>query len=196
MEQRIRFIDAPPQEITLRKYTDEIIERLSAAIEPDTDAGETPLLPIIERFRPKGSTSEVLFRTVRPCQGTGKSHVSHVVLDSTWENTVAYQLERFENVISYVRNDHLDFVIPYVFDGVRHPYTPDFLIRLKRQDGLEINIILEVKGYEDEKDRAKEAAAKRWVKAVNNHPGFGRWVLVVCKDPRRLSQKLQELSES
>jgi hypothetical protein len=53
------------------------------------------LLPVIERFRPVGSTSEVLFRTTRPTVGTTKSHISHVVLDApTWEHSVAYRLER------------------------------------------------------------------------------------------------------
>lgn len=196
IEQRVEFIEAPPQEIALIKYTDEIKDRITNAIVPDTNAGEAPLLPIIERFRPKGSTSEVLFRTVRPCHGTTKSHVSHVVLDSSWEKTVAYQLERLDSVIAYTRNDHLDFSIHYEFEGVLHSYTPDFLVRVKRKDGYEANVILEVKGYEDEKDRAKEAAALRWVRAVNNHKGFGHWVLVVCKDPRSLSHKYQQLVES
>jgi len=85
--------DTPLEEIALLKYKQRIIERLTEAIEPDTEAGEPPILPIIERFRPIGSTSEVLFRTVRPCVGTTKSHISHVVLDAPqWEHSVAYQL--------------------------------------------------------------------------------------------------------
>jgi len=98
----------------LLKYSQRIVERLLQAIEPDIEAGELPLLPLIERFRPIGSTSEVLFRTVRPCVGTTKSHISHVVLDAPkWEHSVAYQLERIPEVITYTRNDHLDFTIPY-----------------------------------------------------------------------------------
>jgi hypothetical protein len=70
------------EEIAFLKYKQRIIERLTEAIEPDTEAGEPPILPVIERFRPIGSTSEVLFRTVRPCVGTTKSHISPVVLDA------------------------------------------------------------------------------------------------------------------
>ncbi len=40
-----------------------------------------------------------------------------------------------------VRNDHLDFVIPYEYLGLRHGYLPDFLVRLKQ--GL--TLILEIK---------------------------------------------------
>lgn len=185
--------DAPLAEIALLRYRDDIIDRLCNAIEPDTDAGEAPLLPRIERFRPVGSTSEVLFRTTRPCNGTTKSHVSHVVLDSpSWEHSVAYQFERLPQVVSYVRNDHLDFTIPYDFEGHRHAYVPDFLVRW-RADGGEVTVILEVKGYESEQDRAKESAARRWVNAVNHHGEFGRWALVVCKEPRRVREVLGDV---
>lgn len=122
--------DAVLEEIALLKYKQRIIERLIEAIEPDIETGEPPILPIIERFRPIGSTSEVLFRTVRPCVGTTKSHISHVVLDApVWEHSVAYQLERLPEVVAYARNDHLDFTIPYEWQGVRHEYRPDYLIR-------------------------------------------------------------------
>ncbi|MDO8127348.1 MAG: DEAD/DEAH box helicase family protein [Candidatus Brocadiales bacterium] len=192
LNERVTFVDAPPEEIALLKYRDLIVERMIAAIEPDTEAGEPPLLPIIERLRPTGSTSEVLFRTKRPCYGTTKSHVSHVVADSpVWEHSVAYQLERLSLVIAYVKNDHLDFEIPYEYEGVQHPYRPDFLIRLHKEDGSEARVILEVKGFETEKDRAKEAGAIRWVKAVNYHGQFGRWEYIICKDPRKLKEQVE-----
>jgi len=183
--------DAPLEEIALLRYRDEIVTRLCNAIEPDTDAGEAPLLPRIERFRPVGSTAEVLFRTTRRCHGTTKSHVSHVVTDDrSWEHSVAYHLERMPQVISYVKNDHLDFTIPYDFEGHRHSYVPDFLVRLRTDDGGEVTVILEVKGYESEQDRAKESAARRWVRAVNHHGEFGRWALAACKEPRMVKDAL------
>ena len=188
--------DIPLEEIALLKYRQRIVERLTQAIEPDVEAGEPPILPIIERFRPVGSTSEVLFRTVRPCVGTTKSHISHVVLDAPkWEHSVAYGLEQMPEVVSYARNDHLDFTIPYDWQGTKHEYRPDYLVRLRGRDGREIKVILEVKGFETEGDRQKEAAAKRWVRAVNHHGEFGRWEFVVCKDPRRLRETLMALCE-
>jgi type III restriction enzyme len=187
--------DAPLEEIALLKYKERIIERLTEAIEPDTEAGEPPILPVIERFRPIGSTSEVLFRTVRLCVGTTKSHISHVVLDAPkWEHSVAYQLERMPEVIAYARNDHLDFTIPYEWQGARHEYRPDYLIRWRCDDGHEVKIILEVKGFETEQDRQKETAARRWVRAVNHHGEFGRWAFALCKDPARLRNALTRTS--
>jgi type III restriction enzyme len=199
LEERVVVVDpdVPLEEIALLKYKQRIIERLTEAIEPDTEAGEPPILPIIERFRPIGSTSEVLFRTVRPCVGTTKSHISHVVLDAPqWEHSVAYQLERMPAVIAYARNDHLDFTIPYEWEGVRHEYRPDYLIRWRCEDGSELKVILEVKGFEREQDRQKEIAARRWVRAVNHHGEFGRWEFLICKNPLHLPEQLRSLGAS
>ncbi|GBC82952.1 hypothetical protein HRbin10_02090 [bacterium HR10] len=194
LEERVVVVDpnTPLEEIALLKYKQQIVERLTAVIEPDTEAGEPPLLPVIERFRPVGSTSEVLFRTVRPCVGTTKSHISHVVLDApTWEHSVAYQLERMPEVVAYARNDHLDFTIPYEWQGARHEYRPDYLIRWHCEDGREVKVILEVKGFETEQDRQKEIAAKRWVWAVNHHGEFGRWVFCVCREPTKVAEVIR-----
>jgi type III restriction enzyme len=70
----------------------------------------------------------------------------------------------------YARNDHLEFVIPYEYLGVSHGYTPDFLVRLTNG----VTLILEIKGYEDEQDRAKHQAARRWISAVNNLGQLGK----------------------
>ncbi len=188
--------DTPLEEVALLKYRERIVERLLSAIEPDTEAGEPPLLPVIERFRPIGSTSGVLFRTTRPTVGTTKSHISHVVLDAPrWEHSVAYQLERIPEVIAYARNDHLDLTVPYDWMGVRHEYRPDYLLRLCCPGGDILNVILEVKGFETEQDRQKETAAHRWVRAVNHHGEFGQWAFMVCKNPREIKRQLLVLCE-
>ncbi len=188
--------DIPLEEIALLKYKQRIIERLTQAIEPDIEAGESPILPIIERFRPIGSTSEVLFRTIRPCVGTTKSHISHVVLDAPkWEHTAAFQLERMLEVTAYVRNDHLDFTIPYEWQGMKHEYRPDYLVRYQEKAGEEIKVILEIKGFETEQDRQKEVGAKRWVKAINHHGEFGKWVYCICRDPKRLREAIKKAIE-
>ncbi len=113
---------------------------------------------------------------------------------SKWEHTVAYYLERSPHVVSYVKNDHLDFVIPYEIYGARLNYQPDYLVRVRRNDGSELSPILEVKGFETEQDRAKEVAARRWVRAVNHHDGFGTWDLITCREPHRMSGILEELA--
>lgn len=140
-------------------------------------------MPSFEGNRSLGSTAQVDFKTVRPCVGTAKSHVNLVVADTgSWEQAAVFRLEQSPAVIAYVRNDHLEFTIPYEFEGVTHAYTPDFLVRLA--DGT--TLILEIKGEEDEQDRAKHQAARRWVAAVNHWGKLGRWAFDVCSDPQRL----------
>jgi len=163
------------EEVALLRYKDAIVSRIRDAIRPDTEAGEAPILPVIERYRSAGSTSEVMFRTVKDVSATRKSHVSHVVLDSKWEHSFAYDFEKNPHVLAYVKNDHLDFVIPYEFEGVAHNYYPDYIVKVANKDGYALNLILEVKGYESEKDRAKIPAANRWVDAVNYQGGYGVW---------------------
>ena len=192
VQKKVKFVNAPFQELALEKYRERIVEILVDAIEPDTTSGEPPILPIIEKYRPVGSTSEVLFRTVRKCYGTTKSHVSHVVADSPkWEHTAAYYLEKIPFVVSYVKNDHLDFTIPYEYQGRRHEYRPDFIARLRCKDGSEINAIIEIKGFETDKDKQKLVAARKWIKAVNNHGGFGKWIYVYCRNPQKLEEILK-----
>ena len=77
-------------------------------------------------------------------------------------------------------------MIPYEYLGVSHAYTPDFLVRLLP----DLTLVLEIKGYEDDQDRAKHQAAKRWVSAVNNWGQLGRWAFHVCKDPQMLDREL------
>ena len=127
---------------------------------------------------------------MRPCHGTAKSDASHVAEHSRWEHTVAFYLENSPDVISYVKNDHLDFVIPYELYGARHNYLPDHLIRLRRNGGSELNLILEVKGFESEADRQKQTTAEQWVRAVNHHGGFGTWEFAVSREPHRISDFL------
>lgn len=180
------------EEMALAQYRDVIIERLITAIEPDVSSGEAPLLPRIDRQRPTGSTAQVLFRTTKPTKGTLKSHISHVVLDSNWEGAAAYYLEKAPSVIAYAKNDRLDFEILYEWQGSTHRYIPDFLVVVDVGDGRRVTLIVEIKGLEVEQDRSKWATARKWVRAVNHHGGFGEWDHLVCKGPNSLGEKVDK----
>jgi type III restriction enzyme len=187
LDRRIDYKGADRREVGLEKYIQQIVERISTHIQPDDNQGESPLLPRIERFRPRGSTSQIFFRTIKKCRNTLKSHISHVTLDSTWEGSAAYHIEESSLVQAYAKNDHLGFSIPYDFMGERHDYVPDFLIRLRSKK----MIVLEIKGEETEQDRAKHETARRWVSAVNNWGQLGHWDFDVCYDPQTLGAQLQ-----
>jgi type III restriction enzyme len=152
--------------------------------------GEAPLLPILNRYRPHGSTADVDFKTTRVCHGSQKSHINLVPTDTaTWERSAAFRLELSSDVAFYARNDQLGFSIPYEFMGANYHYEPDFLVRCRNGTTL----ILEIKGMEDDQDRAKHEAARRWCEAVTNWGEMGRWIFHVNKDPQVLEKELEWL---
>ena len=59
-----------------------------------------------------------------------------------------------------------------------------------------VTLILEIKGYEDDQTRAKHAAARRWVSAVNNWGQLGRWAFHVCRKPQSLARELAEVLQA
>jgi type III restriction enzyme len=143
---------------------------------------------VINRFTPWGSSAFVNFTTIRQCYPTQKSQVDQVVLDTdTWERSVAFQIEGSDVVSHYVRNDHMGFSIPYEFMGVSHGFFPDFIVKLKNG----VNLILEVKGLIDEREKAKFEAAKRWCSAVNNWGKMGIWAFHAANDPDHLQKELE-----
>jgi type III restriction enzyme len=182
-----------PCELGLEKYVQRLVERLRDGIVPDDTEGEAPLMPIINRYKPIGSTAEVDFKTTRPCHTTMKSHIDQVVLDNMfWEASAAFRLESSDAVLFYARNDHLGLTIPYEYMDIDHSYEPDFLVRLKN----EVTVIVEVKGFEDDQTKAKHTAARRWVEAVNNWGQLGRWTFHVCRNPQLLDKELAYLNRS
>ena len=193
---RMNFRGVDPRELGQEKYFQRLVERLLAAIQPDDTQGESPLMPILNRYKPIGSTAEADFKTTHPCFTTTYSHINLVAADTArWEQSAAFRLEQAVlkgNAQFYARNDQLGFTIPYDFMGASHQYEPDFLVRL--QNG--VTLILEIKGMETEQDRAKHQTAKRWMEAVNNWGKLGQWAFHVCKDPQTLGPELAHLAKT
>jgi type III restriction enzyme len=191
VSRKVRRRGVDLRELGHQRYVTRIVERLVAAIEPDETQGEPPLLPILNRYKPIGTTAEVDFKTTKPCHATERSHVNQAPVDTaTWEKSAAFRLEQAKDAVNcYVRNEGLGFQIPYQFEGVSHWYEPDYLVRLT--DGR--MLVLEVKGHEPEKDKAKHDAANRWISAVTNWGGLGEWTFWVNKDPQLLGHELRYL---
>jgi type III restriction enzyme len=70
-----------------------------------------------------------------------------VVLDSDWERQLAQALEELEEVHAYAKNHHLDFHIPYTFEGHERHYLVDFIVRVDDGHGPadQINLIVAVR---------------------------------------------------
>jgi len=187
VKEKVDFRHQHECEIGLDKYVRRIKERLLDAIQPDETQGELPLLPILNRYKPIGTTSDIDFTTKRNIHGTDRSHTNAVVLDSTWEQSAAFYLEQQRDHVScYVRNERPFILIPYEYEGARHHYEPDYLIKMKNG----CTIILEMKGAELDIEHAKYQAARRWLSAVNNWGRLGKWDFMVCRDPLALPKML------
>lgn len=145
------------------------------------------ITPVFDSDYPIRSTSQMkTWYTGRPCEAVKKSHINLCVFDSTWEASEAFELDRNENVVSWVKNDHLGFDIHFVFKGIVKKYRPDYLIKLKNNEMM----ILEVKGVDSQENKTKREFLDEWVKAVNSNGGFGKWKWAVSKNPADLKKIL------
>ncbi|MCZ2821051.1 DEAD/DEAH box helicase family protein [Modestobacter sp. VKM Ac-2977] len=182
----------------------EAAEAIYGAIAVQVGNRRERLRPMIRRFDPVGSTAEIAFPTRKAVVPADKSEVSHVTLDgkdgNTWEQLLADECELHRDVLSYVKNDHLGFVIPYVHKGRTHSYVPDFLVRLEsREDDVVRTLIIEVSGGQKSPGSTKakaDTARDQWCVAVNNHGGFGRWGYVEITTMLGVRARLSEAIDS
>lgn len=175
-----KVVVVPPsdiKDICLAPYYGWLVEILVHAIRPDQEQGEAPEVPMYEQNREPGSTEDVDLWTSRDVREVLRCHLNYAVSDTKrWEQTAAYYIDKHDRVEAWVRNDGLGFAIPYFHNGQDHEYRPDFIIRLT--DGT--HLILETKGY-DPLAEVKQAAAQRWVAAVNADGKFGKWSYAMIK---------------
>jgi type III restriction enzyme len=116
--------------------------------------------------------ADVDFWTTKEVREVNKSHLNYVVADTRrWEKQAAYYLDTNDKVDAFVKNQGLNFVIPYFHNGQAHDYVPDFLVRLNTSPPR--HLILETKGF-DPLEAVKQAAAERWVAAINADGTYSR----------------------
>jgi type III restriction enzyme len=130
------------------------------------------LVPLFDQSRKVRSTGDMpSWWTSKPNVPTKKSHISHCVFDSTWEDTEAYRIENNPHVKAWAKNDHLGFGILYTWAGITHTYYPDFLIKLDNDKTL----VLETKGQDSPPVQEKRRALAEWIDAVNTLKEYGQW---------------------
>jgi len=186
-----------PQLLLLIEFTHDAVDHIYKSIVASTD-GKPAIKPIMRPYDPAGSTRFVDFDTTRNTYKTkeDKCHISHVVADTdSWEQKMAEALEDMPEVIRYVKNQNLNFTIPYTLNGEERNYIPDFIVCINdRHDEKDLlNLILEVTG-EQRKDKAAkvETARTLWVPAINNYGGYGRWAFVEINDPWNAKKLIRE----
>ena len=146
------------------------------------------LEPVFDQVRPIRSTANIpTWYTSKPCHPADRSHINLCVYDSTWEASDAFALDHGPAVEAWVKNDHLGFEVLYVYRGVVRKFRPDFLVRLKSGSML----VLETKGQPDQQqNQVKRRAMEEWVRAVNQHGGFGQWSFAVATAPGSIADIL------
>ncbi len=180
IDEYIKFPAEIPKTIICEpKYKNRIIELLNAIVKPGKDE-EEKLMPIFDNFKPFTRTGDVKGWTTRDVYRTSKSHISHVVVDSDWEKAVCIDLEKYSKF--YVKNYKLSFVIPYLIEGEKRSYEPDFIVVMPSGE----NLILEIKGQKRNDFYNKKLSAERWIEAINNFGDYGSWKYGVCSDINEL----------
>jgi type III restriction enzyme len=130
------------------------------------------LIPLFDQNRKVRSTGDMpSWWTSKPNAPAKKSHISHCVFDSAWEDAEAYRIENNPHVKAWAKNDHLGFGILYTWAGITHTYYPDFLVKLDAGETL----ILETKGRDGPQVQEKRRALAEWVEAVNALGEYGQW---------------------
>ncbi len=138
------------------------------------------ITPIFDTAKPIRSTRDMnTWYTGRPVAPANRSHINFCVYDSAWESCESFHIERSQKVSAWVKNDHLGFEIPYIYKGERKNYRPDFILRMA--DGT--FLVIETKGQETDQDKTKRAFLEEWIKAVNEHGGFGKWRFALSRHP-------------
>jgi type III restriction enzyme len=208
LAEKVTFADdTPPGVLLLAQPRARAAEAVFDAVLGDSADRPEIVLPIYRRFDGSGSTDDVSFLTRKAVIEATRSHVNLVVLDgpkgNTWEETVAGLLEDDKRVAAYVKNDHLGFEIPYVYEGRTHTYLPDFLVRLVTETGdVDRTLVVEVSGgrkvHQSPGPTAVKAATARnqWCTAVNNDGRFGRWGYVEIASMLGASGVLDEAIEN
>lgn len=174
------------EDVFLAPYYGLMFERLLTSISP-AQGGREGIR--VERHRGPGTTAEVEYVTRKEPYAVTKSHVNYVVPDSQWERVAAYALDTHPAVRSFVKNSGLGFAIPYLHAGQGHDYLPDFVVRLIAD--ADRHVIVETKGYDD-RLAEKQAAALRWVSAVNQDGRYGHWDYLMLRDRAKIAEEINE----
>ncbi len=167
-----------PAHVLYRGLADQACERIKAAI-TDTLRGKNEIKATLDAYNPTGSSAHVNFTTSKKTRwktAPDKCHVNWVVCDSDWEAEFCRVAEAHPRVLAYVKNQGLNFDVPYLKGANPHKYLPDFIVQVDDGGEEPLNLIVEIKGYrgEDAKEKANTMRSY-WVPGVNNLAKYGRW---------------------
>ncbi|MDO9710758.1 BPTD_3080 family restriction endonuclease [Paracraurococcus lichenis] len=184
-----------PAMVTYRELADQASELIFLACQTQVP-GTAAVKAILDPYTPRGSTRFINFNTSKPLYTTdpAKCHVNYAVLDSDWEAEFARAAEAHPQVLSYVKNQGMQFEVPYRNATQQRRYWPDYIVRI--DDGGEdpLNLVVEIKGYRNTDAQLKaETMRKLWVPGVNNLGGAGRWAFAEFIDVFEIESAFRKL---
>ena len=194
----------PKYKRILRFYSDKAVaDHIQRGIEAGSKgANRLRVLPVFNHYNRFGATGHVWGQTTKPVYPTRKSHVNFVVADTdTWEQIAAKTLEDMDGrdgpeVLAYVKNAFLGFIVPYEKDGKDRQYFPDFIARVRLASGQIINLIVEITGMNQDKAEKRWFVEHRWLPAVNavrEQHGMDEWRFIdIANDIRTIRNQLIE----
>jgi type III restriction enzyme len=169
-----------PAQLLYQSLADTACERITHAI-TRKEIESRPVKAVLDPYNPAGSSNYVRFNTTKTDlwrTDARRCHIDWIVLDSGWEGEFCRVAEAHPRVLAYVKNQGLNFEIPYRHGAETRKYLPDFIVLVDDGHGAEnpLHLIVEIKGYrrEDAKDK-KSYAETYWVNGVNNDGRYGRW---------------------
>lgn len=189
--------NVPPAVVIWRHFADQAAERIHRAVQVEGQPESGHLQAILNSYNAEGSSRHVRFMTRKTSlweTAPDKCQINYVVGDSDWELSFAQTLEDMPEVLAYVKNQGLDFHIPYTHGGHDRRYEPDFILRWDRGAAREpLNLVVEIKGARDNQDAAKaQTAENTWVPAVNNAGRFGLWMFIELTEPYDAARALRD----
>ncbi|TAN13775.1 MAG: type III restriction endonuclease subunit R [Chitinophagaceae bacterium] len=178
--------DEKRKRILILLNMNKVIQHIWNEIIPDNTE---MLMPVFDKENPIRSTGDLrTWWTSKRCEAFGKTHVNFIVVDSKWEYMESKTINDSKFIKSFVKNDHLNFLIYYNYQGVVHRYFPDFICKLTNGE----NLIIETKGQDSEQNKTKRAYLDEWCNAVNQHGGFGKWNWAVSFNPGDLGEIIEK----
>lgn len=170
-----------------------VVDHINRGINPHINTSEF-IKPVFNYYNKFGSTKYVNGNTSKDVYPTEKSHVNYVVMDSDWEGVCAKTLEEIDDVISYVKNDFMGFIIPYVKNGEDKKYYTDFIAKVRKRNGETANLMIEITGMNKDKEEKKWFVENRWIPAVNavkEKYEYDEWHFIeIANDVRNIKNQL------
>jgi type III restriction enzyme len=185
-----------PAMVTYLEIADKAAELIHLACQRRSGS-DTRMKAMLDAYNPRGTTTHVNFNTTKADlykTGADKCHVNYVVCDSDWEAELARVVEAHPRVKAYVKNQGLQFEVPYRDGTIPKRYLPDFIVQVDDGHDDPLSIVIETKGYRGLDAQLKaETMQSLWVPGVNNLGTFGRWAFAEFRDVYEIEKAFAKL---